>query len=54
MANPIPDRGNNPKRTPKKTPTCFSCGTKVNEDEGYHLVDGAPVCPSCMEEHERG
>jgi formylmethanofuran dehydrogenase subunit E len=54
VANTVPDRANDSKRKPNKNTSCWNCGTEINEDEGYHLVGGSPVCPSCMEEHERG
>lgn len=53
-ARPVPDRANDPKRKANKSMSCWNCGAKVDEEEGYHLVGGDPICPSCMEEHERG
>lgn len=51
----VPDRASNPKRRPSNNVTCWSCKEKIDvENEGYHLVDGSPTCPSCMNESERG
>ena len=51
----VPNRANNEKRKPKKSLNCWSCGDSIDvKNEGYHLVDGSPTCPKCMEEQERG
>lgn len=34
---------------------CLDCGLVVSEDlDGYHLVDGQPVCSSCIEPDRAG
>jgi len=26
---------------------CWSCAIDLNENDGYHLVDGSPTCGEC-------